>query len=183
MLLLLLAAIDWWHWLVLAMILVIIEIVAPSFYFLWIASAAAVMTLVTLVFPGLDWETQLLLFGAISIATLLVQSLILRHVRPAPSDQPLLNRRGEQYGGRTLTLLEPIENGYGVVRVDDTRWKVIGPTLPAGAAVRVVGTEGMTLRVEAMPPEPQAGRETTRAGSDADRSGEDGDGDGGERDG
>ena len=148
MLLLLLAAIDWWHWLVLAMVLVIIEIVAPSFYFLWIASAAAVMTLVTLLFPELAWETQLLLFGAISIGTLLIQWLILRHVRPEPSDQPLLNRRGEQYGGRLLTLLEPIENGYGVVRVDDTRWKVSGPALPAGAVVRVVGTDGMTLRVE-----------------------------------
>lgn len=171
MLLLLLAAIDWWHWLALAMILVIVEIVAPSFYFLWIASAAAVMTLLTLVFPELAWETQLLLFGAISTGTLLVQWLILRHVRPAPSDQPLLNRRGEQYGGRTLTLLEPIENGYGVVRVDDTRWKVIGPSLPAGAAVRVVGTEGVTLRIEAMSSSPGSGSDTPCEDGHSDEAG------------
>lgn len=149
MLLLFLGGIDWWHWLVLAMLLVIVEIVAPSFFFLWIATAAGVMALVTLVVPSLHWETQFLLFGAISIGTLLAQWLILRHVRPAPSDQPSLNRRGEQYTGRRLTLVEPIENGYGAVRVDDTRWRVTGPPLPAGRTVRVTGLEGMTLRVEA----------------------------------
>ena len=149
MLLLFLGGIDWWHWLVLAMLLVIVEIVAPSFFFLWIAGAAGAMALVTLAVPSLHWETQFLLFGAISIATLLAQWLILRHVRPEPSDQPGLNRRGEQYAGRVLTLVEPIENGYGAVRVDDTRWRVTGPALPAGRTVRVTGTEGMTLRVEA----------------------------------
>ena len=44
MLLVLLAALAWWHWLLLAMVLVIIEIVAPTFYFLWIAVAAGLMT-------------------------------------------------------------------------------------------------------------------------------------------
>ena len=149
MLLLLLSALDWWHWLVLAMLLVIVEIVAPSFYFLWVAIAAGLMTLIALALPALGWEAQLLLFGALSLATLLGQWLILRHARPAPSDQPGLNRRAERYTGRLLALVEPIENGYGTVRVDDTRWRVVGPPLAAGQIVRVVGQEGMTLRVEA----------------------------------
>lgn len=149
MLLFWLASLDWWHWLVLAMVLVIIEIVAPSFYFLWIATAAGLMTLVMLIWPDLHWESQLLLFGGISIATLLVQWVFLRRFRPTPSDQPRLNRRGEQYTGRLLTLVEPIENGYGAVRVDDTRWRVTGPALPIGRVVRVTGMDGMTLRVDA----------------------------------
>lgn len=156
MLLLLLGGIDWWHWLVVAMVLVIIEIVAPSFYFLWLATAAGIMTMLTLAMPSLHWETQFLLFGAISIATLLAQWTILRHARPVPSDQPGLNRRGERYAGRVLTLIEPIENGYGAVRVDDTRWRVTGPPLPVGRTVRVIGMEGMTLRVETHE-EPAAG--------------------------
>lgn len=148
-LLLWLANLTWWHWLVLAMLLVIIEIIAPSFYFLWIATAAGLMTLVTLVWPQLQWELQLLLFGGLSIATLLLQWAFLRGHKPKPSDQPQLNRRGEQYTGRVLTLVEPIENGYGAVRVDDTRWRVTGPPLPAGRSVRVIGMNGMTLRVDA----------------------------------
>lgn len=131
------------------MLLVIIEIIAPSFYFLWIATAAGLMTLVTLVWPQLQWELQLLLFGGLSIATLLLQWAFLRGHKPKPSDQPQLNRRREQYTGRVLTLVEPIENGYGAVRVDDTRWRVTGPPLPAGRSVRVIGMNGMTLRVDA----------------------------------
>jgi hypothetical protein len=38
------------------------------------------------------------------------------------SDQPKLNRRGEQYVGRTFTLEEPIVNGHGKIRVDDSTW-------------------------------------------------------------
>ena len=40
---LLLAAIDYWHWWILAGILLIIEISAPSFFFLWLAIAAAAL--------------------------------------------------------------------------------------------------------------------------------------------
>lgn len=148
MLLLLLSGLEWWHWLVFAMMLIILEMIAPSFWFLWIGVAAGVMTLITLAVPSLHWETQLLLFGALSMASLCVQWLILKRLQPAVSDQPALNRRGEQYGGRLLTLTEPIENGYGVVRVDDTRWRVGGPPLPAGRTVRVIGSDGMTLLVE-----------------------------------
>ena len=49
------------------------------------------------------------------------------------SDQPLLNRRGEQLIGRIATLTEPIKDGRGRVRIGDTMWRVSGPDLPAGA--------------------------------------------------
>src|SRR3990170_1017972 len=42
-----------------------------------------------------------------------------------------------------------IVNGQGRVQIADAYWSVTGPDLPAGTAVRVVGSEGMTLRVEA----------------------------------
>jgi membrane protein implicated in regulation of membrane protease activity len=34
------------------------------------------------------------------------------------------------------------------VQIADALWDVEGPELPAGAAVRIVGADGMTLRVE-----------------------------------
>ena len=69
------------------------------------------------------------------------------------SDAPLLNRRADQYVGRTFTLTEPIENGYGTVRVGDSRWRVSGPAHPAGGTVRVVAVDGATFVVEAAAPE------------------------------
>ena len=63
-------------------------------------------------------------------------------------DQPLLNRKVEQMIGRTFVLHEPIEHGYGKIKVNDALWKVAGPELPAGAKVQVTGADGPTLKVQ-----------------------------------
>jgi len=34
--------IDYWHWLILGGVLLIIEVIAPSFFFLWLSIAAAI---------------------------------------------------------------------------------------------------------------------------------------------
>ena len=146
----LVASLEWWHWLVLGMLLMIVEIIAPASFFLWIAIAAFIMTLVTLLLSELSWQLQFILFGALSVASLLAGRAWFKR-RPIASDMPQLNRRAEQYIGRTFTLTEPIENGYGTVHVDDTRWRVSGPALPAGKAVHVVGIDGTIFRVEAAP--------------------------------
>ncbi|MCG8379509.1 MAG: NfeD family protein, partial [Proteobacteria bacterium] len=58
------------------------------------------------------------------------------------------NRRGEQYVGRIFTLEEPIVNGVGKVKVDDSTWKVMGVDMPAGTKVRVLSVDGTILNVE-----------------------------------
>ena len=137
---------QWWHWLVLAMLLVTIEIIAPVTWFLWIAGAALVMSLITLLSGSMEWTTQLVLFGILVVLSLVVANVWIKR-RPTETDHPLLNKRGAQYIGRQFTLIEPIENGYGTVKVDDTRWRVTGPALPAGAIVTVSGQDGTTLMV------------------------------------
>ena len=64
------------------------------------------------------------------------------------SDEPHLNRRGEQYIGRVFTLDVAIVNGQGKVRVDDTTWKVQGDDCPVGTRVRVHGVDGVVLLVK-----------------------------------
>jgi membrane protein implicated in regulation of membrane protease activity len=44
-------------------------------------------------------------------------------------------------------LVEPIEHGSGKAKLGDGVWKVSGPELPAGARVRVVGVDGVVLKV------------------------------------
>lgn len=148
MLLELFGAIQWWHWLVLGMTLLAIEIAAPVSWFLWISLAAFAMVPVVLVLPGLGWPAQLVLFGLASVGTLFVGRAYFKG-NAARTDTPMLNRRGEQYIGRTFTLTDAIDNGYGTVQVDDTRWRVSGPELPVGQHVRVIGVEGTVFRVEA----------------------------------
>jgi len=140
--------IDYWHWLILAGILLIIEVIAPSFFFLWMSIAAAITGLLLLAIPDLGWEYQLLVFSGLSIVSITVLRRYQRSRRTF-TDQPSLNRRGEQYIGRTFTLSEPIVNNNGIIRVDDSTWRINGDDLPAGSTVKVVGAEGVILQVEA----------------------------------
>jgi len=65
------------------------------------------------------------------------------------SDRPTLNRRTDALVGRVVPLESAIASGRGRVQIADAYWEVAGPDLPAGTPVRIVGADGMTLRVEA----------------------------------
>ncbi len=139
--------IEFWHWWVAAIVLVIVEIFAPGTVALWMAVSAAAVGFLLLAVPELTWQTQLIVFAVLSVATVIGwRTYQLRY--PTVSDQPTLNRRGEQYVGRVFTLSEAIVNGTGKIHVDDTMWKVEGEDLPAGTQVRVTGVDGTLLTVE-----------------------------------
>ena len=98
-------------------------------------------------FPGMGWEVQVLAFALLSIVSVVLgRKWLERH--PIVSEQPRLNRRGEQYVGRIFTLQEPIVNGQGKIKVDDSTWKIQGPECEAGANVRVTGVDGVVLLVD-----------------------------------
>ncbi len=46
-------------------------------------------------------------------------------------------------------LNEPIVDGKGRLKIEDTMWELRGPDLPQGAWVKVTGVDGMRLMVEA----------------------------------
>ena len=139
--------IEFWYWWVAAVVLIVVEVFAPGTVALWMAVSAAVVGLLLLAVPDLTWQTQLLVFAVLSVATVVGwRAYQLRY--PTQSDQPALNRRGEQYVGRVFTLSEAIVNGTGKIHVDDTMWKVQGEDLTEGARVRVTGVDGTLLTVE-----------------------------------
>lgn len=140
--------IVFWHWWILAGVLLILELTAPAFFFLWLGIAAAAVGLILLVFPNIPIETQLVLFGIASIVAVMAWRKY-RETRPVTTDQPNLNRRGHQYINRVFSLDSPIVNGVGKVTVDDSTWKVKGPDLPAGTPVKVTGVDGTVFTVEA----------------------------------
>ena len=143
----LIGGLSWWQWAVVAMLLLILELMVTTGWFIGPALAGLAVAVVVALVPTMGWPAQMLLFGALSLVGLGLAQLWFRH-RPAPDDGSTLNRRGAQYVGRTFTLLEPIDNGYGTVQVDDTRWRVSGPPIEAGRAVRVTGVDGTVLQVE-----------------------------------
>jgi len=136
----------YWHWWVLGVILVILEVFSPGVFFLWLGIAAGLVGVVMFAYPALPMAGQLLTFALFSVVSVLLwRAYLKRH--PIESDQPLLNRRGEQYVGRIFTLDTPVVNSTGKIRVDDSIWKVQGQDCPAGTRVRVTGVDGVVFIV------------------------------------
>jgi membrane protein implicated in regulation of membrane protease activity len=136
-----------WHWWALGVLLLIVELLAPGMFFIWMAEGAFLVGAVVWIVPGLDLEYQLILFSVLSLASIAVfRRFLARH--PIPTDRPLLNRRSSQYVGRVFTLEHPIVNGRGKIRVDDSTWRVEGEDCGPGAKVRVTAAEGAILKVE-----------------------------------
>lgn len=135
-----------WHWWSLGAVLLIVELLAPGMFFLWLGESAFVVGGVLWVLPAISFETQVILFSALSVVSVLVFRRFLQR-RPIQSDRPLLNQRTAQYVGRVFTLEEPIVNGRGKIHVDDSTWRVEGEDCPSGTKVRVMDAEGVILKV------------------------------------
>ncbi len=138
----------YWYWWCLALMLAALEMFLPGAAFLWVAGAAALVGMVTLLTdPAPAW--QLVLFGGMAVASWYL-SRRFGGAEPADILSGTLNRRGEQYLGQTVTLAEAVINGKGRARIGDGIWSVSATTdMPAGTHVRVTGVDGALLRVEA----------------------------------
>lgn len=140
-----------WNWMILGAALLALEIVAPGAYLLWLGIAAVMTGTLSLQLWDAAfwvWQAQVLVFLVLSLASVLVGRYFFPTKGARGTDLPLLNQRDRQLVGRTATLAEPIVEGRGRIRLDDTMWRIGGPDLPAGTRVRVVAAEGGELRVE-----------------------------------
>ncbi|MDQ0136234.1 membrane protein implicated in regulation of membrane protease activity [Neorhizobium galegae] len=140
-----------WSWWILGVVLLAAELAAPGVFLIWIGAAAIVIGVLSLALWDAafwSWHVQLLLFATLSGAFALAGRRFYSS-RNQATDEPNLNRRGESLVGRTATLHEPIAEGRGRIRLDDTWWTVMGPDLPAGTQVKVVAASGRDLKVEA----------------------------------
>ncbi|MCC7247652.1 MAG: NfeD family protein [Lysobacter sp.] len=141
---------DVYFWAVVALLLIAAEVMAPGAFMLWLGFAAAAMFVLAWLMPGMPIVLQAVLFVVLGFASILAYRKWLQRQQEPESDQPALNRRAAQLIGRIVPLERPIERGIGRVQIADAYWEVSGPDLPLGASVKIVGADGMTLRVEAV---------------------------------
>lgn len=139
--------IEYWHWWVLAMVCLSLEIFAPGAVFIWFSASAAVMGFILWLLPDLSWQVQITLFGVLSLLSIFSWRLYRQKV-PEVDAHPALNKRGEELIGRVFTLNKPITDNYGKINVDDTMWKVYGEDCNAGQKVKVTSLNGTVLNVE-----------------------------------
>ncbi|HYD36196.1 MAG TPA: NfeD family protein [Allosphingosinicella sp.] len=135
-----------WLWLLGAILLGFAELIVPGVFLVWLAVAAAATGLLTLAF-GIEAPFQFATFALLAIAS--VYSGRRWYVaNPMPSADPLLNDRAARLVGRTVKVVQAIDDGEGRVRVGDSVWSCRGPDAPEGARVRIVGADGSCLKVE-----------------------------------
>ena len=139
--------IVFWYWWVLAVFLLGIEILAPGFFFLWLSVAGLIVGTVLFLFPSTSLEIQLIIYAILSITSILIWRQY-GFKNDTETDHPLLNKRGAQYIGRTFTLIEPIKNGRGKIKADDSIWTVLGEDCPIGQQVEVVDVKGTLFEIK-----------------------------------
>jgi membrane protein implicated in regulation of membrane protease activity len=138
---------DVFGWAAFALLLFATEALAPGAFMLWLGFAAVVVFLGVLLVPGIPLLAQAAAFVALGFVSIQVYRTWFRS-RERASDQPALNRRTAALVGRVVSLERAIVDGRGRVQIADAYWEVVGPDLPQGASVRIVGGDAMSLQVE-----------------------------------
>src|SRR4051812_13918483 len=105
-----------WSWFILAAVLLLLEVIAPGSFMLWLGLSAI---LVGAISPAVawSWQSQLIGFAVFALAAIPAWRYFARKV--AQPDETFLNRRTEGYVGRVFILETPIVNGVGTIRIDD----------------------------------------------------------------
>ena len=114
-----LGPVEFWHWWALGGALAIVEVFAPGFVFLWLGIAAGLVGCLLLAVAGARPPISRSCCSPASSVASVLGWRRWQTAHPAHSDQPHLNRRGDQYVGRQSVLAEPIANGRGRIRLGD----------------------------------------------------------------
>ncbi|MEI8178181.1 NfeD family protein [Aestuariivirga sp.] len=137
-----------WVWFVAAGIFLLLELLSPGVFFIWLGVAAALTGIADNI-QNLPWQGELALFAVLAVVSVISGRRFYNGPAMEPADNPFLNRRQLGYVGRSFTLKQPIVNGRGKLTIEDTVWEIEGPELEAGTRIRVTAVNDMTLVVAA----------------------------------
>lgn len=143
---------TYWHWFAFGSILLIVEIVTPTFYFLWPGIAAVTVGVLKLIVPDLSWQVAISVFAIMSVVSTVLWTVSYRRRMRGGDGASGLNQRTLGYTGRRAIVAEGFRSGRGPILIDDTRWQAIsddGSDLAPGSSVEITGADGATLRVKA----------------------------------
>jgi membrane protein implicated in regulation of membrane protease activity len=139
-----------WIWLGIAVIAAVIEVVTPSFGWIFATGAALCSALMAVV--GAPLTLQVLTFSVVLVAALAFVRPRLRKRLDSPGvpsrTEALLGQLGE------VSVAIDASSGAGRVVVAGEDWAArSGQPLNAGTRVRVTGADGIQLEVEALGPD------------------------------
>lgn len=138
-----------WRWLIVAALFFIAELATGTTYLLWIAVAAMLVGVATILPIPTPWEIQFVAFAVFSVTLIAFGRQV---IKPGwlKSDAPTLNDPASQMKGEVGVAVEAFAGPYGRVKIGDTEWRALqvdGDTLAGGDRVEIVEVDGATLKV------------------------------------
>lgn len=143
-------ALQWWHWVVLGIVLMLAELAIPSFFIIWFGFGALLVGLLLTVLPDLSLTTQLAIWTVASVAMVF---LWFRVFRPGFRRTGIGQSDGEIIGEPGLLVADVAPYARGRVRfqkplLGSEEWACIADeAISAGERIRVVSVEGSFLKV------------------------------------
>lgn len=135
-----------WLWMIGGILLLIAEVIAPGFFLVFIGAAALATGAFTLLFD-LGIPAQMTLFALYAVVAVMIGRRVYANA-PTDSSDPFLNDRSARLVGRSVTVIEAVDEHSGRVRVGDSEWSARGGPGRAGERVRITGVDGNCLLVE-----------------------------------
>ena len=131
------------HWLILGIGLIIIELFLWTVFLLWVGSSAITSGVIYFLFPNISGLMQLLIFAVIAISA----TFLAKKYYPVKTVDEQLHNKAKSHIGKECTI-ESIENGVTKVKIGKSLWFAKGSNLSAGQTVKIIDVESSTFIVE-----------------------------------
>ncbi len=141
---------EWWHWEIAGLALVLLELAVPAFFVIWFGFGAMLVGLALLVAPGLALSAQIGLWVLASVA---MTVLWFRVFKRSQHKTLVGTAAGEVIGeiGLLVSAVAPFERGkvrFQRPVLGAEEWACMAESaIAAGERVRVVSVEGSYVKV------------------------------------
>ena len=141
---------EWWHWEIAGLALVLLELAVPAFFVIWFGFGAMLVGLVLLLAPGLALSAQI---GVWVLASVAMTVLWFRVFKRSQHKTLVGTAAGEVLGeiGLLVSAVAPFERGkvrFQRPVLGAEEWACVAESaIAAGERVRVVSVEGSYVKV------------------------------------
>ena len=141
---------EWWHWEIAGLALVLLELAVPAFFIIWFGFGAMLVGLVLLLAPGLTLSAQI---GVWVLASVAMTVLWFRVFKRSQHKTLIGTAAGEVIGeiGLLVSAVAPFERGkvrFQRPVLGAEEWACVAESaIAAGQRVRVVSVEGSYVKV------------------------------------
>lgn len=141
---------EWWHWEIAGLALVLLELAVPAFFIIWFGFGAMLVGLALLVVPGMALSAQI---GVWVLASVAMTVLWFRVFRRSQHKTLIGTAAGEVIGeiGLLVSAVAPFERGkvrFQRPVLGAEEWACMAESaIAAGERVRVVSVEGSFVKV------------------------------------